>query len=139
MELVNGGDLYQLIKDTKKLTEKNAAYMLKSVSESLHEMHINGFVHRDLKLENIMLTSKDDWDTKLVDFGFSEPINEKELVSKAGTPGYIPPEIFKLNPYTSKGDVFSIGVIFYSVNIYLNIYSLSQGFQPSRDGTIKQF
>ena len=76
----------------------------------------NGFVHRDLKLENIMLKSKDSWEIKLVDFGFAEPINDKELVSKAGTPGYIPPEIFKLNPYTAKGDVFSIGVIFYSVS-----------------------
>ena len=75
----------------------------------------NGFVHRDLKLENIMLRAKGSMDIKLVDFGFAEPINEKELVSKAGTPGYIPPEIFKLNPYTAKGDVFSIGVIFYSV------------------------
>lgn len=62
-----------------------------------------------------MLKQKDSWDIQLVDFGFAEPINDKELVSKAGTPGYIPPEIFKLSPYTSKGDVFSIGVIFYSV------------------------
>jgi serine/threonine protein kinase len=52
---------------------------------------------------------------KLVDFGFAEPINDKELVSKAGTPGYIPPEIFKLHPYLAVGDVFSLGVIFYSV------------------------
>lgn len=78
-------------------------------------MHVNGFVHRDLKLENIMLRDKGTWDIKLVDFGFAEPINDKELVSKAGTPGYIPPEIFKLNPYTAKGDVFSVGVIFYSL------------------------
>lgn len=62
-----------------------------------------------------MLLHKDQYDIKLVDFGFAEPINEKELVSKAGTPGYIPPEIFKLHPYTDKGDVFSVGVIFYSL------------------------
>lgn len=62
-----------------------------------------------------MLNRKDGYDIKLVDFGFAEPINHKELVSKAGTPGYIPPEIFKLHPYTDKGDVFSVGVIFYSV------------------------
>jgi serine/threonine protein kinase len=42
-------------------------------------------VHRDLKLENIMMKGKDSWDIKLVDFGFAEAINEKELVSKAGT------------------------------------------------------
>lgn len=84
-----------------------------------------------------MLKSKDSWEIKLVDFGFAEPINDKELVSKAGTPGYIPPEIFKLNPYTAKGDVFSIGVIFYSVKTNLQLYSLSLEFQPSKEGTTK--
>jgi serine/threonine protein kinase len=75
----------------------------------------NNIVHRDLKLENIMLAEKNTLEIKLVDFGFAELINERELVSKAGTPGYIPPEVFKMMPYTAKGDVFSIGVIFYSV------------------------
>lgn len=58
-------------------------------------MHNKGYVHRDLKLENIMICKKDLWDIKLVDFGFTEPINETELISKAGTPGYIAPEIFR--------------------------------------------
>ena len=39
-------------------------------------MHNKGYVHRDLKLENIMICKKDLWDIKLVDFGFTEPINE---------------------------------------------------------------
>ncbi len=77
----------------------------------------NNFVHRDLKLENIMLDSKDGLEIKLVDFGFSEKINRDELISKAGTPGFIPPEIFKNQPYTEEGDIFSLGVIFYSVTI----------------------
>jgi serine/threonine protein kinase len=88
---------------------------LSSVCDALNELHKIGFVHRDLKLENIMLESKNSLNTKLVDFGFAEPINEFELISKAGTPGYIPPEIFKLAPYTAKGDVFSVGIIFYSL------------------------
>ena len=73
------------------------------------------FVHRDLKLENIMLESKENYIIKLVDFGFAEKVNYKELVSKAGTPGYIPPEIFKNHPYTPKGDIFSMGIIIFSV------------------------
>ena len=51
------------------------------------------------------------------DFGFAERINDKELVSKAGTPGFIPPEVFKLQPYSSKGDIFSLGVVFYTVGL----------------------
>ena len=53
-----------------------------------------GFVHRDLKLENILLSSFDTYETKIVDFGFSEKINPDRLTSKAGTPGYIPPELY---------------------------------------------
>ncbi len=69
-----------------------------------------------------MLKQLNSLEVKLVDFGFAEPINDKELVSKAGTPGYIPPEIFKLHPYLAVGDVFSLGVIFYSVNFILSEY-----------------
>lgn len=53
---------------------------------------------------------------KIVDFGFAEKINREKLLSRAGTPGYIPPELFNTQPYTEKGDIFSTGVILYAVN-----------------------
>ena len=62
-----------------------------------------------------MIDNFEDISIKIVDFGFIESINNKELVSKSGTPGYIAPEVFKNIPYTEKGDVFSIGVIMYSL------------------------
>lgn len=40
MEFVQGGDMYSLIKDKKKIPEKESAYMLKGVCEALHEMHM---------------------------------------------------------------------------------------------------
>jgi serine/threonine protein kinase len=92
-----------------------AALILKGVAESLLELHRHDYVHRDLKLENIMIENKDSFNVKLVDFGFAEKVNYSQLVSKAGTPGYIPPEIFKNQPYTAKGDIFSLGVIMYSL------------------------
>ena len=70
-------------------------------------------VHRDLKLENVMFVEQNQFDLKLIDFGFAEKINRSKLVSRAGTPGFLPPELFKLNPYTEKGDIFSLGVILY--------------------------
>jgi serine/threonine protein kinase len=72
-------------------------------------------VHRDLKLENVMFTDIENLEVKLIDFGFAEKINRNKLVSRAGTPGFLPPELFKLNPYTEKGDIFSLGVILYSL------------------------
>jgi serine/threonine protein kinase len=49
----------------------------------------------------------------LIDFGFAETINYTKLENRSGTPGYLPPEMFKNIPYNEKGDVFSAGVIFY--------------------------
>ena len=72
MEFVCGGDLYALVKKRRRIGEKNSAFMLKGVAEALHQMHIKNYVHRDLKLENIMLDQKDSFEVKLVDFGFAE-------------------------------------------------------------------
>jgi serine/threonine protein kinase len=44
----------------------------------------------------VLLISNSKFEVKLIDFGFAEKINKTKLVSKAGTPGYLPPEIFKL-------------------------------------------
>ena len=86
------------------------------------------YVHRDLKLENIMLENDEGYDVKLIDFGFAEKINNSKLVSRAGTPGFLPPELFKLRPYTAKGDMFSIGVI---------LYCLLYGSTPFKADTYK--
>ena len=99
------------------MNENEAAVLIYKMVEALNALHKAGFVHRDLKLENIMLANRtqDDYQLKLVDFGFAEVINDKELKSKAGTPGYIAPEVFKGQPYLAKGDMFSVGVILYSL------------------------
>lgn len=85
-------------------------------------------MHRDLKLENILFVNKSDNDCKLIDFGFAEQINYEKLDSRAGTPGFLPPELFKLHPYTEKGDVFSLGVI---------LYCLVSGSSPFKGRTYK--
>lgn len=87
-----------------------------------------GFAHRDIKLENILLAEKNSLETKIVDFGFAELINRLELQSKTGTPGYIPPEVFDNLPFTEKGDVFSLGVI---------VYSMMSGYSPFKGANYK--
>lgn len=57
-------------------------------------------MHRDLKLENALFINKSDSNCKLIDFGFSEEINRQKLNSRAGTPGFLPPELFDLEPFT---------------------------------------
>ena len=80
----------------------------------LHRLHI---VHRDLKPENILIL---DGIIKISDFGFSKILDKKDdqlLYSYLGTPLYCSPQILMNQPYTSKTDVWSLGVILYEILI----------------------
>lgn len=113
MEHVGGGEVYGKLKQLKRFSEQQAAEVIKNVADALYFLHHNEYVHRDLKLENILLVDKDKFSCKLIDFGFAEKINREKLVSKAGTPGFLPPELFYMRPYTDKGDIFSLGVMLF--------------------------
>ena len=70
-------------------------------------------IHRDLKLENILIKSKEDSlnSIKISDFGLSRFIKSEEMMTTTcGTPGYIAPEIINLEPYGKECDYWSIGV-----------------------------
>lgn len=72
-------------------------------------------MHRDLKLENILISKFNPIVVKIIDFGFSERINRAQLTNGQGTAGYIAPELFDLAPYTENCDIFSLGIIFYII------------------------
>ena len=81
-------------------------------------------MHRDLKLENIMVKKDPENPNEIlpviVDLGLAEYYNtEKYLYVRCGTPGYVAPEILKIKSsdavqsYTTKVDVFSLAVVFH--------------------------
>lgn len=74
-------------------------------------------MHRDLKLENIMMSSTlDSAIPKIVDFGLSKIIGPKQTATEPfGTLGYVAPEVLKKQPYTFSCDVWSIGCIIYAL------------------------
>ena len=79
-------------------------------------MHENNIIHRDLKPENMIFKSKDSYDIRIVDFGLSEFVNDSEqLYKRSGTPGYVAPEILLGLPYDFKVDVYSLGVLFFTM------------------------
>ena len=115
-ELCEDGTLESYMHMRKRLPEREAIFFLKQIMSAFIELHIHKVIHRDLKMANIYLTQGC---SKLIigDFGFSR-LGEVTTTSKVGTPYYMAPEILFSRsglPYTSKCDLYSIGVIYFSM------------------------
>ncbi|OMJ95641.1 hypothetical protein SteCoe_887 [Stentor coeruleus] len=113
-DYLSGGELLDYILKNKVLSEKNTAKYIKQALESVAYLHSKNIVHRDIKLENLMLESNEpNALLKLIDFGtsiISSPF--KKLKTYKGTISYLSPEVFE-NEYNEKCDLWSIGVIMY--------------------------
>jgi serine/threonine protein kinase len=87
--------------------------------DGLEVIHNSNVVHRDIKLENIMLGN--DYTLKYVDFGFATEKSNGYLTTYLGTPNYAAPELHMKRPYLGVyEDIFSLGVtLFITVTGYL--------------------
>ena len=118
-EFCKEGELFSYIKN--KYSERQLAVLFYQVFSGLWYLHDNKILHRDIKLENIMISQKEkDNETgeelfwvKIIDFGtakiFEKNKKEKDVV---GSSYYIAPEVLKQN-YNEKCDTWSVGVILY--------------------------
>ncbi len=97
------------------MNEDIAKYMFKQLIEGLHYIHSKNIVHRDIKLDNILLDNEGN--IKIGDFGVSKLCRPGEMMmEQCGTPAYIAPEILKDKGYRGFGvDVWSAGVVLYSM------------------------
>ena len=118
-EFCRDGELFSYIKN--KYSERQLAVLFYQVFSGLWYLHDNKILHRDIKLENIMISQKEkDYETgeelfwvKIIDFGtakiFEKNKKEKDVV---GSSYYIAPEVLQQN-YNEKCDTWSVGVILY--------------------------
>ena len=115
MEHVGAGNLLSYIKKRGKLTEQIAKYIFKQIILSLQYIHSHKIIHRDIKLDNILIDL--DNNIKICDFSSSRIIKEGEIITEfRGTPAYMAPEIFLNKGYEGFGvDIWSAGVILYSM------------------------
>ncbi|KAG0175071.1 hypothetical protein DFQ29_007260 [Apophysomyces sp. BC1021] len=117
MEYVDGGELFEKIRQERKLPEHVARKWFREIVEAVQYMHNNGLVHRDLKPENVLIdtTTKS---IRLCDFGFSKKIRShtEVLNTYCGSPFYAAPEMVTATPYMGPPvDMWSCGVILYAM------------------------
>ena len=73
-------------------------------------------LHRDLKLENILFSNRQNNEgVKIVDFGLATFTDRTDIFKQCGTPGYVAPEMLHDKDYGTKVDIFSTSVMLFSL------------------------
>jgi len=118
---------------------KEIFFQLNNALKYLSEKNI---IHRDLKLENVLIKTKDNINiVKLGDFGLSKYIHENEINStNCGTPAYMAPEI-QSGRYTTKSDIWSVGVMIYLLRFgemprFIDTYKLDHNEKFSEEDDV---
>ena len=114
MEYAAGGELFDFVKAKAPLQESAAREIFRPIVKVVAYMHSINLVHRDLKLENVLLDTSGR--IMLADFGFSRRYDPEDglVDSICGTPHYSPPEIIQGLPHNPiYVDSWSLGIILY--------------------------
>ena len=118
-DLMRGSNLLTALRDRGSYSEEDARDIFRQILEGLRDMHESGMVHRDLKLENVLLPSAEcHTSIKIADFGFAAPWSacDPKLKDRCGTPLFVAPEILPNDcEYDNKVDVWSAGVILHMI------------------------
>lgn len=114
MDYVNGGQLLHYIVKRQKLSEPHSRHFSRQIVSALDYMHRNSIVHRDLKIENILI-DKTGKNIKIIDFGLSNLFcPERRLTTYCGSLYFAAPELLRATPYRGPEiDVWSLGVVIY--------------------------
>lgn len=121
MEFLDGEELRYVLKREKMLPPERLIRMLSQVAIGLDEAHARGFIHRDLKPDNLFLCGTREGDVvKLLDFGSVKDVgggNRKKLTvlgTTIGSPYYMAPEQAQgLETINSRADVFALAALTY--------------------------
>lgn len=132
MEYVNGGSLYEILQAGPVTNEVTILYIAQQILLALEYLHNQGKIHRDLKSQNILLSSKGE--VKLTDFGVSAQLssNFSRRNTTVGTPYWMAPEVI-LNDnggHNNKADIWSLGCCMYE--LFLGKPPLQKAYPPMK-------
>ncbi len=129
MEFVDGHSLGTYLK-RGHFSESESIQIIRHACRALSVAHADGIVHRDIKPDNLMLTSRGD--VKLVDLGIAKRLDEEASLTQTGqaigTPHYISPEQIRgQRDVDSRADIYSLGATLYHLLTGHTPYSGSSG------------
>lgn len=112
-EYVDGGQMLDYIIAHGRLKEKQARKFARQIASALDYCHRNSIVHRDLKIENILISKSGD--IKIIDFGLSNLYSPRSLLKTfCGSLYFAAPELLNARQYTGpEVDVWSFGIVLY--------------------------
>lgn len=117
MELVEGYTLKEYLERRGKLRPKEAAYYACKVLDALACAHENGYVHRDVKPQNVLISNSNE--IKLTDFGIAKSrqrvTNTYDGSRVVGSIEYMSPEQISVESATERSDLYSVGIMLYEM------------------------
>ena len=123
MEFIEGESLLRLHRRPSRPPLEQAVRLMRDVAEELEALHRRGILHRDLKETNVIVspTTGGLLKARLIDFGLSLDFGDGETLAEARTDhqselrvgvfGYMPPEVYRCQPYGAGVDTFAFGVL----------------------------
>ena len=138
-EYINGGSLASNLRKYisiyhKPFPEDLIQHIMKQIVSAVNYLHFNKIIHRDLKLDNILVNFANDYDMqtfnlmnaqiKIIDFGFAKFLDSELTFTALGTPHNMDPKILKqINTgmpnqgYNEKADIWSLGTLCYEMAV----------------------
>lgn len=119
-------DFFEVLDQHSPFPESWVRFFASNVILALEHMHSKGIVYRDLKPENLMLTSNGY--LRLVDFGFAKCLEKgQKTYSMGGTPEYMSPELISKTGHSFSTDLWSLGIF---------IFEMLMGVPPFRSDSL---
>lgn len=127
-EFIRGGEMFDRLISKGFYSERETKRVLKSLCDCIRYLHEDmGIIHRDLKLENLLLRDAEDCTSVvLIDFGFSRRIKEGGCKTDCGTRNYASPEMLLGRHYGKSVDIWALGV---------TMFILLSGYHPFDTGS----
>lgn len=116
MPFIQGGELYKILKNEKKFKEDTVIFYAIQLIMAIDYLHNKNIIHRDLKLENIMIDLEGY--IKIIDYGLAKKLDETEedeATTYCGTPEYLAPEMVSRSGHDKSVDWWAIGVLMYEM------------------------